>query len=78
MGVIVNKENSKNDELTRRINADLRNKMSSSVDYDDKNDPDFTEDSEYMKNLKKTSRFGWVWIVLIVLAIISLISIIMI
>lgn len=78
MGVIVNKENSKNDELSRRIDADLRNKMTSSRETGDKNDPDFTEDSEYMKNLKRTSKFGWVWVVLIILAIISLISIIMI
>ena len=36
---------------------------------------DFTEDSEYLRDLQKTSKFGWVWIVLIVLAVLSLISI---
>lgn len=86
MGVIVNKENDTNDELTRRINADLRTKMYGNSDdgEDDgsglagRKDPDFAEDAEYMKDLKKTGRFGWVWIVLVVLAIISLVSIIMI
>ena len=87
MGVIVKKDEDTNEELTRRINADLRAKMYSSSedddDYDDgsglkrKKDPDFVEDSEYTKDFKKTSRFGWVWVVLIVLAILSIISILM-
>lgn len=73
MGVIVNKEN-KNDELSRRINADLRTKMGGTgvIDGDA---PDLVDESEYVKDFKKTSRFGWVWIVLIALAILSLISI---
>lgn len=90
MGVIVNKEDDTNDELTRRINADLRAKMYGSTgsdgddDEDDgsglagRNDPDYVDDSEYMKDFKKTGRFGWVWVVLVVLAIASLISIILI
>ncbi len=87
MGVIVNKNEDTNDELTRRINADLRSKMYENSgdddDYDDgsglkrNSDPDFVEDSEYAKDFKKTSKFGWVWVVLIVLAILSIISIIM-
>jgi hypothetical protein len=87
MGVIVNKEDDKNDELTRRINADLRSKMYGNSNDDGEDDgsglkgnpdPDFAEDSEYMKDFKKTGKFGWVWIVLIVLAIISIVSIILI
>lgn len=75
MGVIVNKEN-KNDELSRRINADLRTKMSGTgVISGDA--PDLVDESEYVKDFSKTSRFGWVWIVLIILAILSLISIFM-
>ena len=86
MGVIVKKDEDTNEELTRRINADLRAKMYSSSeddDYDDGSglkrtkDPDFVEDSEYTKDFKKTGRFGWVWVVLIVLAILSIISILM-
>ena len=73
MGVIVNKEN-KNDELSRRINADLRTKMAGTgVISGDA--PDLVDDSEYAKDFRKTSKFGWVWAVLIVLAILSLIFI---
>lgn len=76
MGIIVNKENSQNNELSKRIDADLRARQLASADIE--GDPDFAEDSEYVKNMKKTSRFSWVWLVLIVLAIISVISIVFI
>lgn len=78
MGVIVNKNNYKNDELSRRIDADLRAKALETVGGSDGEveDPDFAEDSEYVKEFKKTGRFGWVWIVLIILAILSVISIV--
>ena len=76
MGIIVNKQND-NDEITRRINADLRAKALETVDIDDSvANPDLAEDAEYLKDLKKTSKFGWIWIVLIVLAILSVLSII--
>lgn len=79
MGVIVNKNNQQDNELSRRINADLREKaLQSSGVMSDAETPDFAEDVEYMKDLKKTGRFGWVWIVLIILAIMSVISIVMI
>lgn len=71
MGIIVNKENDKNNDLTRRIDADLREKVQTSS----KTDPDLAEDSDYTKDLKKTNKFGWIWPVLIILAIISLIFI---
>ena len=74
MGVIVNKENQENDELSRRINADLRARAI--AEAADGGDVDMVEDARYLKDLKKTSRFGWVWFVLIALAILSLISII--
>lgn len=73
MGIIVNKENDKNDTLTERINADLREKMQSTSERED---PDLVEDADYVKDSTKTGRFGWIWIVLIGLAILSLISII--
>ncbi|MBQ3474406.1 hypothetical protein IJH24_03225 [Candidatus Saccharibacteria bacterium] len=75
MGLIINKENNKNDDLSRRIDADLRAKMNGSVDIVDGETPDLVDESEYVKDYKKTGKFGWVWIVLIVLAILSLISI---
>ena len=76
MGIIVNKENS-NDELSRRIDADLRAKAMETVNVDaDVSDPDFAEGSEYVKEFQRTGRFGWVWVVLILLAIASILSII--
>ncbi len=75
MGVIVNKENTKKSDLTRRIDADLKAKQAATTKIDGDADPDFAEDTEYVKNMKKTSKFGWVWIVLIVLAILSIIII---
>ncbi|MBQ3436877.1 hypothetical protein IJG26_02930 [Candidatus Saccharibacteria bacterium] len=77
MGVIVNKDNSQDDEISRKITADLRERAMETVDVDGGEgvETDFTEDSEYLKDLQKTSKFGWVWIVLIVLAVLSLISI---
>ena len=77
MGVIVNKNNQQDDELSRRISADLREKaLQASGVVGDEDVPDFAEDAEYVRELKKTGRFGWVWIVLIVLAILSIISIV--
>lgn len=77
MGVIVNKNNQQDNELSRRISADLREKaLKSSGVVDDKDTPDFAEDAEYMKDFKKTGKFGWVWVVLIILAILSIISIV--
>ena len=78
MGVIVNKENTNKSDLTRRIDADLKAKQMATADIEGNPDPDFEEDSEYIRNMKKTGRFGWVWIVLIVLAVISIISIVFI
>ena len=72
MGIEVNRKQS-NDELSRRIDADLRRKATqSSKDEDDKT-PDLVEDSEYVKQFKKkrkTSKFSWVLLVLAVLAVI--------
>ena len=75
MGVIVNKQDDKDSELSKRISADLRTRVVSSAE--DK-DVDLADDAEYMKDLKKTGRFGWIWPVLIILALLSLISIILI
>lgn len=74
MGVIVNKENNQNDELTRRIDADLRSRLSGNSQIDS-GEVESIEDAEYLKDLKKTGRFAWVWVVLVILAIFSLILI---
>lgn len=75
MGVIVNKKDN-DSELSRRITADLRAKAMETADIDGADDVDLAEDAEYLRDLKKTGRFSWVWIVLVVLAILSLISIV--
>ena len=73
MGIM--QTNNQNDsELNRRISADLRERTQSS----EREDPDYADDAAYMEETKKTSKFGWVWIVLIILAIISLVCIILI
>ena len=72
MGIIVNKEKQENDELSRRITSDLRAKAFA----DDGADVDMVEDARYLKDLKKTSKFGWVWAVLIILAALSIVSIV--
>lgn len=71
---MMSKDEDRNSELNRRISADLRARAQSA----DREDPDYVEDSNYVKDTKKTGKFTWVWIVLIVLAIISLICIIFI
>ena len=76
MGIIVNKEDDKNSDLTRRINADLREKTQKTTYVGGNADPDLAEDSDYVKDLQKTSRFGWIWLVLIVLAAASLVFIV--
>ena len=69
MGIIVSKNNDENSRLNQRITADLRERVQKSELGDD---PDFVEDSDYTKGLKKTGKHTWIWIVLIVLAIISM------
>lgn len=75
MGIIVNKENDKNNELENRISADLRARAV--AEAPDGEVTDFENDSEYVRETKKTGRFAWVWAVLIVLAIISIVIIVM-
>ncbi len=77
MGILVNKDQP-TDELSRRVAADLRQETAESADGSgDPNIVDFADNSEYIKDSKKTSRFGWVWAVLVVLAIGSIIVICM-
>lgn len=74
MGIMMSKDMSRNSELNERISADLRARAQSS----ERDDPDYVDDSAYVKDTKKTGKFTWVWIVLVVLAIISLICIVFI
>ncbi len=61
----------RNSELNKRISADLRARAQS----DERDDPDYVDDSNYIKNTKKTGKFAWIWFVLIILAVISLVCI---
>ncbi len=74
MGIMMSKDMDRDSELNRRISSDLRARAQS----EDREDPDYVDDSNYVKDTKKTSRFGWVWAVLIVLAVISLVCIVII
>ena len=74
MGVLVTKDTEVNSKLNERISADLRARASRNELMSD--DPDGVEDSDYTKDLKKTGKHAWIWIVLIVLATASLVMMI--
>ena len=76
MGVIVTKDEDENRALSRRINADLKEKVERTQKADGE-DPDFIADSEYFEQYEKTGRFGWIWFILIILAAASLVFIIL-
>lgn len=70
MGILV-QNSEKRSELGERISADLRergrrNSLATS-EFDSDYDLDDREFAE--AGTKKTSRFGWVWLVLIILAV---------
>lgn len=73
MGIMVTKTGD-NDNLTERINADLRRKMSESSSDEIKTD--YVGGTDYLAETKTTGRFSWIWLVLIILAIASLVFII--
>ena len=71
MGILVEKDEERS-KLGERISSDLRERAAKTSRRDD---PDFVEQSEYLKNMQKTGRFSWFWFVLVVLAAISLVII---
>ena len=71
MGILVEKDEDRS-ELSRRINADLRERA---VRSSKQEDVDLVEDSEYLKNTNKTNRFSWFWIILVFLAAAALVVI---
>ena len=75
MGIMVTKETDDNAKLTEKINADLRERIQSTSEPEDK---DFAENSEYIQDLETTSKYGWIWFVLVILALISLVFIVLI
>ena len=75
MAVIMNKENDKNSDISRRIDADLREKMmATEAGVEGNPDPDFAENSEYVKEVNKTGRFGWIWAVLVLVAVVVVVA----
>ena len=72
MGVIVHKETERKTELSDRIAADLRNRAK----MESQDDPDLVEDSDYVRDYKKTGNFSWVWVVLVIGALISAVLIV--
>jgi hypothetical protein len=76
MGVMVTKDEDDNRALSRRINADLKEKVER-AQLADGEDPDFMANSEYFEQYEKTGPFGWVWFVLVILAVASLVFIIL-
>ena len=72
MGVIVHKETERKTELSDRIAADLRTRAK----LESQDDPDLVEDSDYVRDYKKTGNFSWIWAVLVVGALISAVLII--
>lgn len=72
MGVIVHKETERKTELSDRIAADLRARAK----MESQDDPDLVEDSDYVRDYKKTGNFSWFWAVLIIGALISAVLIV--
>ncbi len=72
MGIMVSKDNEESSRLNDRIAADLRARAQ---ETERGQDPDLVEDSDYAKDLKKTGKYTWVWVVLVVLAILSIVVI---
>jgi hypothetical protein len=71
VGILVEKDEERS-KLGSRISADLRERAEKTAQREDH---DFVEDSEYLKNMQKTNRFSWFWFILVVLAAISLVVI---
>ncbi len=74
MGIMVTKNEDKNDELTRRINADLREKRNKTSKQDgDKKDPDLVEDSDYVRDMKETQKYAWLWLICGIVGVVAIV-----
>lgn len=68
MAMILNKQQDMNDELSKRIAADLCVKETTAAT--DGETPDFVEGSEYAKDFQKTGKFSLVWVLVIFLVVV--------
>ncbi|MBR3176690.1 hypothetical protein IKF25_01820 [Candidatus Saccharibacteria bacterium] len=71
MGILVEKDEERS-KLSERINSDLRERLESTSKQEDY---DGVMDSEYLRNMKKTSGSIWFWTILVILAIAALVVI---
>lgn len=71
MGILVEKDEERN-KLSERINTNLRERLESTSKQEDY---DGVMDSEYLRNMKKTSGSLWFWAILVILAVAALIII---
>jgi hypothetical protein len=74
MGIIVRQDEEHN-SLHDRISAELREKSLRTTELED---VDLEADSAYIKGLKQTGRFSWIWAVAILVAIAILIAVLVI
>lgn len=77
MGIMVSKKDDVTDELSRRINADLREKMSKTSKQDgNKKDPDLVEDSDYVRDMKETQKYAWLWVVCTIVGVVAIVIVV--
>jgi hypothetical protein len=65
-------QNDNRTKLQERLETELREKAKARADVDTSL-PDGVEDSNYLKDTKKTTTLAWVWMVIIGLALFALV-----
>ncbi len=66
MALFINQENTRT-KLQQKVANDLAEKAKKRA-IEERDRPDGVEDSEYLKNSKRTTSLAWVWVVIIVVA----------
>jgi hypothetical protein len=70
MGLYIRQDDNRS-ELQRRIAAELTEKARKKAELENQPLPDGVNDSAYIKDTQKTSRFAWVWLLLIAAAVVA-------
>lgn len=65
MGLYIRQDDNRS-ELQRRISAELTEKARKKAELENQPLPDGVDDSAYIKDTQRTSRFAWVWILLFI------------
>lgn len=63
MSLFINQENTRT-KLQQKIAADLAEKAKQKAAGDTTDQPDGVEDSEYLKNTKRTTSLAWAWVLI--------------